>query len=131
MTEQMTQKKAKTIYKAVGFSLIALCIVLSFVYRPYAYSHHLNDFHLVDSYTSLFGVPLGVCLTQAYRSEKWSIPRNILYVALLLIGWELVDGSLARNLDWVDISACMISGCLMYVLHLVFGFKRVADYKDE
>ena len=119
------------IYRTVGFSLIALCVVLSFVYRPYAYSHHLNDFHLADSYTSFFGVPLGVCFTQAYRSEKWSIPKNILYVALLLIGWELVDGFLAQTIDWVDISACIISGCLMYVLYLVFGFKRVEDYKDE
>ena len=129
MIEQ--SEKAKMIYRTVGFSLIALCVVLSFVYRPYAYSHHLNDFHLADSYTSFFGVPLGVCFTQAYRSEKWSIPKNILYVALLLIGWELVDGFLAQTIDWVDISACIISGCLMYVLYLVFGFKRVEDYKDE
>ena len=56
---------------------------------------------------------------------------NILYVALLLIGWELVDGFLAQTIDWVDVSACIISGCLMYVLYLVFGFKRVEDYKDE
>ena len=123
-----TKKEAKMIYKAVGFSLIALCFVLSFVYRPYAYSHHLNDFHLSDSYTSFFGIPIGVCLTQAYRSESWSIPKNILYVALLLIGWELVDGFLAKKFDWVDISACIISGCLMYVLYLIFGFKRVVDY---
>ena len=127
----MTRKKARKIYKIVGLSLTALCILLSFAYRPYAYSHHLNDFHLADSYTSFFGIPLGVCFTQAYRSEKWSIPKNILYVALLLIGWELVDGFLAKRLDWVDISACIISGCLMYVLYFVFGFKRVVDYKDE
>ena len=62
----------------------------------------LNDFHLADSYTSFFGVPIGVCFTQAYRSESWSIPKNILYVALLLIGWELVDGFLAKKFDWVD-----------------------------
>ena len=84
-TEQMTQKKAKNIYKIVGFSLIALCFVLSYIYRPYAYAHHLNDFHLADCYTSFFGIPLGVCLTQAYRSEGLSIPKNIVYVALLLI----------------------------------------------
>ena len=69
--------------------------------------------------------------TQAYRSESWSIPKNILYVALLLIGWELVDGFLAKKFDWVDISACIISGCLMYVLYLIFGFKRVVDYKKS
>ena len=53
-TEQMTQKKAKNIYKIVGFSLIALCFVLSYVYRPYAYAHHLNDFHLADCYYVLY-----------------------------------------------------------------------------
>jgi len=79
----MTQKKAKIIYKTVGFSLITLCFVLSYIYRPYAYAHHLNDFHLADCYTSFFGIPLGVCLTQAYRSEGCSIPKNIVYVVLL------------------------------------------------
>ena len=62
-------------------------------------------------------------------SEGLSIPKNIVYVVLLLVGWELVDGFLAKNLDWVDISACIISGCLMYVLYLLFGFKSVIEYE--
>ena len=91
----MNKKKAKTIYRNVGLGLTALCFVLSFFYRPYAYSHHLNDFHLADCYTSFFGIPIIVCLTQAFwqkEGEKWSIPTNIIYAVLLLFIWELVDG---------------------------------------
>lgn len=87
----MTQKKAKMIYKTVGFSLTALCFVLSKVYRPYAYSLHLNDFHLADSYTSFFGVPIVVCLTQAYsrfRDGRWSIPKTIFCAIGLFMIWE-------------------------------------------
>ena len=129
----MTQKEAKMIYKTVGFSLTALCFVLSFVYRPYAYSHHLNDFHLADSYTSFFGVPIVVCLTQAYsrfRNGRWSIPKTILCAIGLFMIWEIVDGLLAKRMDWIDIAASWISGGLMYVFYLIFGFKSVEDYKE-
>ena len=67
----MTQKKARTIYMTVGFTLTALCFALRYWYRPYAYAHHLNDFHLADSYTSFFGVSIIVCLKQAFGKEKW------------------------------------------------------------
>jgi len=33
-------------------------------------SHHLNDFHLADSYTCIFGVPIIVCVTQAFFWEE-------------------------------------------------------------
>ena len=52
------QRRAKRIYGTVGIALTVLCFILSYFYRPYAYSHHLNDFHLADSYTSFFGVPI-------------------------------------------------------------------------
>ena len=82
------QRQAKRIYGTVGIALTVLCFILSYFYRPYAYSHHLNDFHLADSYTSFFGVPIIVCLTQAFfrkESEKWSFPKNIVYAVLMLI----------------------------------------------
>ena len=104
------------------------------LYRPYAYSHHLNDFHLTGSYTSFFGVPIIVCLTQAFcreESEKWSIPKNILYAVLFLLAWELVDGLLAKRMDWIDIVASVISGCLTYVLYRIFGFKNLKEYEDD
>jgi len=129
----MNKKKAKVIYRTVGLALTALCFILSFVYRPYAYSHHLNDFHLADSYTSFFGVPIIVCLTQGFyreEGEKWSIPKNIIYAVLMFFVWETVDGLLAKRMDWIDIIASIISGSLMYVLYLVFGFKNIGKYKE-
>jgi di/tricarboxylate transporter len=130
----MDKKKAKAVYRNIGLSLTALCVALNYVYRPYAYSHHLNDFHLADCYTSLFGVPIIVCLTQAFcrkESEKWSIPKNILYAVLFLLAWELVDGLLAKKTDWIDITASLISGCLTYALHRIFGFKNMKEYEEE
>ena len=129
----MNKKKAKAIYRNVGLGLIALCFVLSYVYRPYAYSHHLNDFHLADCYTSFFGVPIIVCLTQAFfreEGEKWSIPRNIIYAVLIFFAWEIVDGLLAKRIDWLDMIASVISACLMYVAYRIFGFKNIGEYKE-
>lgn len=129
----MNKKKAKVIYRNVGLVLTVLCFVLSYVYRPYAYSHHLNDFHLADCYTSFFGVPIIVCLTQAFyreKGEKWSIPRNIIYAVLMFFVWELVDGLLAKRMDWLDIIASVISACLMYIIYRIFGFKNIGEYKE-
>jgi len=42
------QRRAKRIYGTVGIAFTVLCFILSYFYRPYAYSHHLNDFHLAD-----------------------------------------------------------------------------------
>ena len=105
------QRRAKRIYGTVGIALTVLCFILSYFYRPYAYSHHLNDFHLADSYTSIFGVPIIVCLTQAFfrkESEKWSIPKNIVYAVLMLFVWEAVDGLLAKRMDWVDMASSIL-----------------------
>ena len=44
--------------------------------------------------------------------------------------WEIVDGLLAKRMDWIDIAASWISGGLMYGLYLIFGFKSVEDYKE-
>ena len=126
----MTQKKAKTIYKIIGFLLTALCFALTYWYRPYAYAHHLNDFHLADSYTSFFGVSIIVCLKQAFGKKKWSIPRTILYGIGLFMVWEVVEGLLAKRMDWIDIAASWINGGLLYVLYLIFGFKSVEDYSE-
>ena len=129
----MNKKKAKVIYRNVGLGFTALCFVLSYVYRPYAYSHHLNDFHLADCYTSFFGVPIIVCLTQAFyreEGEKWSIPRNIIYAVLMFFAWELVDGLLAKRIDWLDMIASVISACLMYVVYRIFGFKNIGEYNE-
>ena len=126
------QRRAKRIYGTVGIALTVLCFILSYFYRPYASSHHLNDFHLADSYTSIFGVPIIVCLTQAFfrkESEKWSIPKNIVYAVLFFFLWEVASGFLAKRMDWVDIIASAISGCYTYILYLLFGFKHIGGYK--
>ena len=82
---------------------------------------------------SFFGVPIIVCLTQAFfrkESEKWSIPKNIVYAVLMLFVWEAVDGLLAKRMDWVDIIASAVSGCYTYILYLLFGFKHIGGYKE-
>ena len=94
---------------------------------------NLNDFHLADSYTSFFGVPIIVCLTQAFfrkESEKWSIPKNIVYAVLFFFLWEVASGFLAKRMDWVDIIASAVSGCYTYILYLLFGFKHIGGYKE-
>ena len=91
------QRRAKRIYGIVGIALTILCIILSYFYRPYAYSHHLNDFHLADSYTSFFGVPIIVCVTQAFfreESEKWSIPKNIVADVILMYSIYFSDSNI-------------------------------------
>ena len=44
--------------------------------------------------------------------------------------WEVVEGLLAKRMDWIDIAASWINGGLLYVLYLIFGFKSVEDYPE-
>lgn len=104
-----------------------MCVLLSYVYRPYVYSHHINDYHIADCYTSFLGVPIIVFLTQALRKENWSIPTNIFYATVFLIGWEIVDGFLAKQYDWIDIIACIFSGVILYVIHRITCFKSIHE----
>lgn len=126
------EKRARYIYGIMGISLIALCLMLNYLYRPYAYSHHLNDLHLADCYSSFLGVPIVVCFTQILqiKNNNGAIPQNILFAVLMLIGMELIDGILAKLIDWVDIMACILGGIVMYALYLIFGFKSAKEYKE-
>ena len=44
---------------------------------------------------------------------------------------DLLVGLLAKRMDWIDIVASVISGCLTYVLYLIFGFKNLKEYEDD
>ena len=49
------KEKPKTLFICVGLGLLLLCIFLNFIYRPYAYSRHLSDFHILESMLILIG----------------------------------------------------------------------------
>ena len=93
------KEKPKFLFICVGLILLLLCIFLNFIYRPYAYSRHLSDFHISDSYTSFLGVPMGVCFIQGcLRAHKQqSIVGSILESMLILIGFEFVDAFFTKN----------------------------------
>jgi glucan phosphoethanolaminetransferase (alkaline phosphatase superfamily) len=72
-------------------------------------------------------------VTQAFfreESEKWSIPKDIVYAVLFFFLWEAASGLFAKRMDWVDIIASVISGCYTYVLYLLFRFKHIGGYKE-
>lgn len=113
------QGRTKALYTGLALGLFLLCVLLSYLYRPYAYARHLSDFHLSDSYTSFLGVPLGVCFFQSllYRGTAFSIPQCIGRSMFVLIGFEFLDAVFSTHIDWIDIAATCISGMLMYIIH--------------
>ena len=48
----------------------------------------------------------------------------------MFFAWELVDGLLAKRIDWLDMIASVISAFLMYVAYRIFGFKNIGEYKE-
>lgn len=113
------KEKPKILFICVGLVLLLFCIFLNFIYRPYAYSRHLSDFHISDSYTSFLGVPMGVCFIQGcLRAHKQqSIVGSILESMLILIGFEFVDAFFTKNIDWIDISAACLGGFFTYIIY--------------
>ena len=120
------EKKSRYVYGIIGILLVVLCFLLNYLYRPYVYSNHLDDLHIADSYSSFLGVPIIVFFSQVLPTGKYrgSIYSNILFAIIVLVGIELVDGLLAKQIDWIDINASIISGCLLYVLYWMRSKKN-------
>ena len=93
------KEKPKILFICVGLLLLLLCIFLNFIYRPYAYSRHLSDFH-------------------AHKQQ--SIVGSILESMLILIGFEFVDAFFTKNIDWIDISAACLGGFFTYIIYYYF-----------
>ena len=118
--------KARVYSLLLSLLLAAVAMVISYTYRPYIYSHHINDFHLADSFSDLFAVPAMLFFGFAIDKDfgKYTIGFNVIRICIFLILYELL---LSAVTDSYDMIAIIVSGVFTWLV-LRFAMKK---YKQK
>lgn len=106
--------------KYLWLVIILLCIIailFKSIYREYIYSNEINDFGVADSSPNFFA-GLIVVLFYYVSYQKVSLKVHALFVAIGLIGYELIQGSVFKSnvFDYKDILASIIGVTIGYLI---------------
>ncbi len=119
------------IYGVTALLLLLTNWSIQFFYRPYALANGINDCHFAEWHSELFKAPVFVCVAFALFNVKWSVPRSILYCTLACLFYECLDLIFLNPINWMRIIALFAGAGIFYVLHLIFGLKSVAEYREN
>jgi hypothetical protein len=109
----------------ISISLLILCFLLNFVYRPYIYRNQIFDFYFADTFASLLSIPCaslffwGICKKNHFRKILWSS----------LIGFLLYEFFLGHTFDWYDVIALVTSTFITHLFYLLFKNSIVGKNK--
>lgn len=113
-------KRIKSIYGVTAILLILICWIIRY-FCPSI------DEHYARSFPELFKIPVFVCTSFALFKIECSVPRAIFYCMLICLFYECLDVLFLNPINWMRILALLIGAGVFYVLHLIFGFKKVAE----
>lgn len=107
------QDKRHRILCAVLMAVIScIGLVFSLTYRPYIYSHHINDFHFADTLGNIFAVPAAYLLFFVmFKNIRYT---KLLILLLVFVCWTIYELLLSNTFDWYDILATFIMCVIMY-----------------
>ena len=98
---------------SVCMSLLIICMVIQKTYRPYIYANGLYDFHVADSFTNFFAVPVYILFFLSINgSSKYSINAIVIADVIGLILYEFIG----LTFDYYDMLAAVISGIITTIV---------------
>jgi|GEM_PF-743403 len=93
--------------------LFVTCMVIQKTYRPYIYANGINDFHVADSFTDFFAVPVNILFFLPITGRsKYSINVIVIVSTIALILYEFIG----LTFDYYDMLAAVISGILTAIV---------------
>ena len=101
------------LFRTIALFVVLLTVTLlgSTVYRPYVYSHHINDGHLADFWPNLMSIPVGYAFMRVfyvYRKKEIRQPyRKILTGTAGVLLYESLQ-LLSGGFDLLDIAATFV-----------------------
>ena len=101
------------LFRSIALFVVLLTVTLlgSTVYRPYVYSHHINDGHLADFWPNLMSIPVGYAFMRVfyvYRKKEIRQPyRKILTGTAGVLLYESLQ-LLSGGFDLLDIAATFV-----------------------
>ena len=120
----MTSISSSRLFRSIALFVVLLTVTLigSTVYRPYVYSHHINDGHLADFWPNLMSMPVGYAFMRVfyvYREKEIGQPyRKILAGTAGVLLYESLQ-LLSGGFDLLDIAATFVgAGATTAVLYV-------------
>ena len=110
------------IYYAILFILtFALTEIGRFVYRPFIYSNHINDFGIADSIGNLGGIIVQIFFGfMIINPPKKKGIRLIAFFSCGYIVYEIAQPFLPKGVfDWKDIYGTLLGGILSLLIYLI------------
>ena len=113
-------------YKLINFSIgLTALLILEFIarpyYRPYIYSHHINDFHIADTLGNSLGTVATIFIPIALLTNDGKF--GLVLIKLLTISviiYEIGHPLLGKPIDPWDIVATILTGTACFLL-----FKKI------
>jgi len=111
--------RARVVNFAIGLS--ALLIYEFFArpfYRPYIYSHKINDFHIADTLGNSLGTVATIFIFLAIIG-KTKAQHNFLIITITisLVVYEVAHPLLGKPMDKWDVMATLVTGGFVWLLY--------------
>jgi hypothetical protein len=89
-------------------------------YRPYIYSHRIDDLRVADTLGNSFGTiaTVFIILSLTGRNNSWDY-RFIAILASGLCGYELMQGPMGGAIDPYDILSTLVAGMFCLALYRI------------
>ena len=112
-------------YLITGIAAFFLTEFGRFVYRPYIYQNHVNDFGLADSIGNLGGIIVQIFVMLAFFNSSFRKGFNlIVFLVAGYILYEFLQPYLPKGVfDWLDVYATIVGGLLAAILFVVTHWR--------
>jgi len=113
----MTAKQ--NLYLKIGILVPVAGLLLSAFYRPYIYSHNINDFGFADVIGSLVSVIGFCCFIWAFKtfSNKEMNTQIIMATFIFAILWDFFGYvGIYGVFDWKDVVVGILSGIITFFI---------------
>jgi hypothetical protein len=127
LKEEIVQWKfTKARFINFGIGLSALLIYEFFarpIYRPYIYSHQINDFHIADTLGNSLGTMATIFIFLGLIGKTRAHHQFLsITITISLVIYEVAHPLLGKSMDIWDILATLVTGGFCWLLYrLVHG----------
>jgi len=114
----MTKTNNQRTYFFFSIITVSIAFLLTHIYRPYVYTHNVNDFGFADTIGSLVSV-IGFCFF-IWGIKNYSNKEKNLHIIVTMIIYTIVWESISLlgvhgTFDWKDIIAGIVSAIITYI----------------
>ena len=113
------------IYRVVYVIIVVIAFVFTeagrYIYRPYIYENHINDFGVADSIGNSGGIIVQIFLMLAVlNSPRKKALRVIAFIMIGYTFYEFIQPYLPKGtFDWYDVYGTLVGGVISLILYLI------------